>query len=298
MSSASSIAESAPGAFAFGRNWRQFLSVVDERRVSAAVESLALRLGRDSLSGMRFLDAGSGSGLFSLAAVRLGAKVVSFDVDPQSVACTTEMKRRFAPEANDWEILSGSALDEAFLESLGTFDVVYSWGVLHHTGHMWRAIDLVQQRVVVGGRLWIALYNDQGPISDRWKRVKKLYQQCPAFLRTPCVVIVGGTWAAWRVACYRAPIALAGLLLSPIRIDPAPTIAPARVGGPGQRGMHWWYDLVDWIGGWPFEVARPEEVLAFLLSREFTLVDLVTVGGSLGCNEYVFRREDAAAMRR
>ncbi|MBL8850076.1 MAG: 50S ribosomal protein L11 methyltransferase, partial [Planctomycetaceae bacterium] len=93
MPSPSSIAaDSAPGAFAFGRNWRRFLSVVDERRIEAAVESLSLRLGRDSLKGVRFLDAGSGSGLFSLAAQRLGATVVSFDVDPQSVACTTEMK--------------------------------------------------------------------------------------------------------------------------------------------------------------------------------------------------------------
>jgi 2-polyprenyl-6-hydroxyphenyl methylase/3-demethylubiquinone-9 3-methyltransferase len=274
---------------------------VDERRIDAAVESLARRLGRDALQGQRFLDAGCGSGLFSLAAHRLGAHVVSFDVDRHSVACTTEMKRRYATDAAEWQILSGSALDPTFLDSLGTFDVVYSWGVLHHTGQMWRAIDLVQQRVAPGGQFWIALYNDQGGISDRWTRVKKLYQQCPPALRTAYVVVVGGIWAAWRVVCLRVPIKLAGILLSPVKLDappaspaeptadsPSPTNAEKR-----QRGMHWWYDLVDWIGGWPFEVALPEEVLQYLQPRGFELVDLMTVGGGLGCNEFLFRRVGA-----
>lgn len=288
-----------PGAFEFGRNWSRFLEVVDEQRIEAAMESLARRLGDTSLEGKRFLDAGSGSGLFSLAAQRLGANVVSFDIDPHSVACTTEMKRRFAPEARDWQILSGSALDSSFLKSLGTFDVVYSWGVLHHTGQMWRAIDLVQERVAPGGQLWIALYNDQGGISDRWKRVKQLHQACPAALRTPYVIMVGSIWAAWRVLCLRVPVKLAGLVLGKPKPDPraqgqmsdAPAPPVSNPKAERQRGMHWWYDLVDWIGGWPFEVATPEQVLHFLHARGFEIADLMTVGGGLGCNEFLFRRK-------
>ncbi len=126
--------------FTFGRNWASFLQTLDESRIEQAELSLKTLLRLESLDGLRFLDAGSGSGLFSLAARRLGATVVSFDFDPQSVACTEELRRRFFPDSPDWSVLQGSVLDSSFLSSLGRFDVVYSWGVLHHTGQMWKAL--------------------------------------------------------------------------------------------------------------------------------------------------------------
>ena len=66
-------------------------------RIEEAKASLKQMLDVDSLTGKTFLDVGSGSGLFSLAAIMLGVKVYSFDYDPQSVACTTELKRRYFP---------------------------------------------------------------------------------------------------------------------------------------------------------------------------------------------------------
>src|SRR5438093_4320793 len=122
--------------FEFGRNWARFLSALDDRKIEAATHSLEKTLGVESLDGKRFLDIGSGSGLFSLAARRLGARVRSFDYDPRSVACAMELRRRYFATDRDWEIGEGSALDAEFLGSLGKFDVVYSWGVLHHTGAM------------------------------------------------------------------------------------------------------------------------------------------------------------------
>src|SRR5438105_15936615 len=120
--------------FEFGKNWSRFLDVLDDERIREAEESLKKMLEVESLAGKSFLDIGSGSGLFSLAARRLGARVHSFDYDPQSVPCAAELKRRYFTDDAAWTIEEGSALDEQYVRALGTFDVVYSWGVLHQTG--------------------------------------------------------------------------------------------------------------------------------------------------------------------
>ena len=137
--------------FEFGGNWANFLSVLDEDRINAAVRGLQRMLQVERLDGLRFLDIGSGSGLSSLAAKRLGARVHSFDYDPQSVACTNELRRRYFPDTSDWSVERGSALDAEYLRQLGTFDIVYSWGVLHHTGEMWRALENAVIPVAPGG---------------------------------------------------------------------------------------------------------------------------------------------------
>src|SRR5204862_4265084 len=129
--------------FEFGQNWSQFLAALDEQRIQQAEKSLREMLEVGSLAGKTFLDIGSGSGLFSLAARRLGARVHSFDFDPKSVACTRQLKRRYFFEDAGWKIEEGSALDSDYLKTLGTFDIVYSWGVLHHTGEMWKALGNV-----------------------------------------------------------------------------------------------------------------------------------------------------------
>src|SRR5438874_10370928 len=127
--------------FEFGRNWSAFLVVLDEERIAKAEDSLREMLEMDSLEGKTFLDIGSGSGLFSLAARRLGAKVHSFDFDSNSFACTQELRNRYFAGDPDWSVEQGSALDADYVASVGKFDIVYSWGVLHHTGRMWRALE-------------------------------------------------------------------------------------------------------------------------------------------------------------
>ncbi len=274
--------------FEFGANWRRFLESVDEARINAAERSLVNMLERESLEGLTFLDVGCGSGLFSLAACRLGARVHSFDYDPRSVACTREMQRRFAPDSHStWTIQQGSALDPDYLNSVPKADIVCSWGVLHHTGDMWRAIDLVSQQVAPGGTFWIAIYNDQGPMSEHWAAIKRLYVRLPRCLRPALVVFVGGTLATGKLIRT-----LGSMLLSLITVRNP--LAPAqalskRLQAPEPRGMHRWYDLVDWVGGWPFEVASPGEIVDFMHARSFRLVKLRTVGGKLGCNEFVFQ---------
>jgi 2-polyprenyl-3-methyl-5-hydroxy-6-metoxy-1,4-benzoquinol methylase len=146
--------------FQFGKNWQGFLSVLNDERIALAEASLKKMLSVETLNGRTFLDIGSGSGLFSSAARRLGAKVHSFDYDPQSVACALELKRRYFTDDTLWTIEQGSILDRVYLDRLRQFDVVYSWGVLHHTGGMWQALENVAKSVAPQGMLVISLYND------------------------------------------------------------------------------------------------------------------------------------------
>jgi 2-polyprenyl-6-hydroxyphenyl methylase/3-demethylubiquinone-9 3-methyltransferase len=272
-------------AFGFGKNWQAFLAVLDDERIQMAEQSLRDALECQDLKGKTFLDMGSGSGLFSLAARRLGATVRSADVDPDSVACTAELKRRYFPDDPAWIVEHGSALDEAYVTSLGRFDVVYSWGVLHHTGDMWRAIDLVQRCVAPGGQLFIAIYNDQGMASRYWTRVKQTSNRLPAWLQPAFAV------AAW------APRESLTLGYHVLRMRPKAYVQTWTDQGRG-RGMNRWHDLLDWVGGWPFEVAAPDAIFAYLKARGFTLRHLKTCGGGLGCNQFVFvRTSDVAGGR-
>src|SRR5258708_3414235 len=259
--------------FEFGENWARFLRLLNDDRICAAETSLSEWLGFP-LAGKSFVDVGSGSGLFSLAARRLGASVHSFDYDPQSVACTAELKRRYLPGDALWRVEIGSALDADYIRSLGLFEVVYSWGVLHHTGDMWTALDLVGQLVAEGGTLVVAIYNDQGKPSVRWRKIKRLYNRSSRPVRFLLTLAV--CWQQWWRRWLKDL-----LLLRPFK--------SWREAG-SSRGMSPWCDLIDWVGGYPFEVAKPEEVIDFLRERGFALEKKRAEGRDLGCNEFVFTK--------
>jgi 2-polyprenyl-6-hydroxyphenyl methylase/3-demethylubiquinone-9 3-methyltransferase len=265
--------------FEFGANWAAFLNRLTPKRIEDAEQSLKHMLEVDRLDGKTFIDIGSGSGLFSLAARKLGARVTSFDFDPESVACTAELKRRYYFDDPEWTIFQGSILDRESLGPLGTFDVVYSWGVLHHTGKLWQALENAVSLVAPDGLLFIAIYNDQGRASRLWTQVKKAYVNSPGALR----------WAVLLPAFIR--------LWGPSTVRDMFRGRPFhswRTYGQGARGMDAWRDVVDWVGGYPFEVARPEQIFDFCRARGFELRKLKTCAGGHGCNEFVFIRSEIA----
>jgi len=272
-------ARTSPGSpdkrFAFGANWQRFIDTVDEKRIDYSVRAVSDLLQAGSLAGKRFLDVGCGSGLSSLAARRLGALVHGFDYDTGSVGASHELRRRFATGDTEWTIERGSALDGDYLSSLGTWDIVYSWGVLHHTGKLWQALEAVGGLVVPGGKLAIAIYNDQGYISRRWLWVKRNYVQY-AWLRP--LLVAGSLAAIWGWPS----------LLDLRHLRPFRSWRDYRA----ERGMSAWHDLIDWVGGYPFEVATPDAVFDCLSKRGFTLRRLITRQGK-GCNEFMFTRDSA-----
>jgi 2-polyprenyl-6-hydroxyphenyl methylase/3-demethylubiquinone-9 3-methyltransferase len=256
--------------FAFGDNWRRFLDDLTPARIEAAEASLRDMLGVSTLAGRTFLDVGSGSGLFSLAARRLGATVRSFDYDPASVACTRELRRRYCGGDPDWIVERGSILDETYTAALGTFNVVYAWGSLHHTGEMWRAIERTTALVGTRGRLFLAIYNDQGALSSAWRVVKRVYCSGTA---GRIVVTAGAVPVFWM----REQVArLAGRRKDTVRL----------------RGMSPYRDWIDWLGGYPFEVASVDALVRFQAARGLVAERTVTTR-RLGCNQIVFVRTSA-----
>jgi SAM-dependent methyltransferase len=255
--------------FDFGSNWQVFSEQrIDAQRLDTAIESLRSLLGRDTLLGASVLDVGCGSGLFSIAAQQLGAaKVVGVDVNPRCIAVSRQNVARLAPGA-PVVFQEASALSPTSMQPLGQFDLVYAWGSLHHTGAMWQAIHNVSRQVAPGGTIALAIYNTH-VTSPAWKFIKWFYNQLPGFGQRLMTILFAGI------------IYLAKLLVT--RRNPLEK----------ERGMDFWYDVIDWIGGFPYEYATRQQVESFMSAEGFTPKRFVAAQVPTGCNEFVFEREVA-----
>ena len=264
--------------FEFGDNWLKFVTSLKDEQIAEAQKSLQRLLGRTDLSGLSFLDIGSGSGLSSLVARKLGARVTAFDFDPQSVASTQSLHDKYFPGDGNWTVEQGSILDAALTRRLGTFDIVYSWGVLHHTGAMWPALEQAASMVAPGGILAIALYR-KTPLCVAWHFEKRIYTAAPRAVQA----IIRGIYKA----AYLTGIAATGR-------SPGAYIRDYK----SARGMNWHRDVHDWLGGYPYESASPEEVRTHLSLLGFTAIRFFERPAGLGlfgtgCDESVYRRASA-----
>ncbi|MEE4201426.1 class I SAM-dependent methyltransferase [Erythrobacter sp.] len=255
--------------FDFGENWNDYSRLIDDTRIASAKDGLLKLVSAARIERSTFLDIGSGSGLHSCAAGLLGAKyVTAVDVDPASVRTTRDVLSRFLPPQT-WEVHERSVFDMSPQKS-GTFDIVYSWGVLHHTGDQERAIRTAASLVERGGTLVLALYRPTY-LDGFWKAEKRWYKSAsrPAQKRAQQVFDAG-----FRLAC----------------------LATGRTKqSDRRRGMDYWHDVHDWLGGYPYESMSPrglERIIApegFMLEREFSRRKALGLFGS-GCDEFVYRR--------
>jgi 2-polyprenyl-6-hydroxyphenyl methylase/3-demethylubiquinone-9 3-methyltransferase len=248
--------------FSFGQNWKDFSKGLTEERLAEARRSLTDLFGAGGLRDLSFLDIGCGSGLFSIAAAQLGARrVVGVDVDPLSVETSQANAARWSPEAGlDFRLVS--ILDEKPARALGEFDVVYSWGVLHHTGDMRRALALSAGRVRPGGKYMIAIYNRHWS-SPIWSVVKRIYNRLPVFGRRLLI------WA-FAPVIFLAKFASTGK--NPLR---------------QRRGMDFFHNLIDWLGGYPYEYASIPEMTGMLEANGLQVLRSVPAGVPTGCNEFI-----------
>ena len=54
--------------------------------------------------------------------------------------------------------------------------------------------------------------------------------------------------------------------------------------------MNLWHDMLDWLGGYPFEVSTPENIKLYFKKKGYSLIKTNLCDGKMGCNEFLFRK--------
>jgi hypothetical protein len=205
--------------------------------------------------------------------LRLGASQVDgVDIDPDSIEAARRLLSKFDVGKN-WSVDTANLL---WLDPQ-PYDVVYSWGVLHHTGEMWRALERVTTFVRPGGLLAIAIYR-RTPACPFWKREKEFYSSAPAPVRLLIRSLYKTAYLSAIAASGRNPF---GYVFNYHNRT---------------RGMSFHHDIHDWLGGYPYESASPDEITAFMAQHGFSVERSfqrpAAVKGLFGshCDEYVARR--------
>jgi ubiquinone/menaquinone biosynthesis C-methylase UbiE len=253
--------------FDFGQNWQDFsASRLDDLHIEQARQHFRELMADVNLAGKTFLDVGFGQGLSLLIAHQEGAVVTGMDINPKCAQVVEKNQQALGVE-EDIETIVGSVLNPEDLAKLQgrQFDIVHSWGVLHHTGDMASAINNVCRFVKPDGHLVLAIYNRHWS-SLPWLWVKWFYCQVPRVVQK---IMIG---LLYPVICL-AKFLVTGQ--NPFRMS---------------RGMDFFYNVVDWVGGYPYEYASIDEIVELTKSKGFDAVKTVPAKVPTGCNEFVFKK--------
>jgi SAM-dependent methyltransferase len=268
--------------FAFGHNWSDYADKIRDEQIVEAKNALQRLLGIETLAGKRFLDIGCGSGLHSLAALQLGAiEVVATDIDPESVNTTARVLRQFAPAGASYRVMQRSVFDLNTAD-LGSFDITYSWGVLHHTGDMYEALARACAMTAPSGLFVFALYARTW-LCRYWRIEKKWYAAASPKRQEFARRIY--------IHLFRIRLLIRGR-----------SFAAYQEKYQSNRGMDFYHDVHDWMGGYPYESISNREVDEFMTSRGFQATRLfISNNGKIfgrnvgffgsGCDEYVYVRK-------
>lgn len=254
--------------FSFGRNWKDYVQTIDDQNIKGAQDDIVEWLGEENVRGKNILDIGSGSGIHSFCFYQLGAsKIFSFDYDQNSVDATLSFRERVGNPAQ-WTVTQGSVLDPSFLKNIEKADLVYSWGVLHHTGDMWNAIRNAAGFVKDGGYFFISIYA-KGPNYPNHLALKRKFNE-----KSP----IGKFGMIWSYIFKRIIWKRVKKLKNPFTWNEKKA-----------RGMTVYHDVVDWLGGLPYEVATEDELSAFLLPLGFK-IEKKLIKGEGACHRLLYRR--------
>lgn len=253
--------------FGFGKNWQRYISGLSRRNIDDAIASLKELLGSDDLKGKSFLDIGCGSGIFSLTAHLLGARVFSFDYDYDSMICTRNLLTSQLGRIDETKcaVSRGDILDSDFCKSIGKFDIVYAWGVLHHTGDMWKAVDNSCGLVKGSGLFAVAIYN-KTLTSPAWRTIKYIYNISPGVIKKMLVYF-------FTPLIYIAKYLVTGR--NPLKKE---------------RGMDFFIDVIDWLGGYPYEYAASDEMIRYIEKKGFKALKVKKGKTPIACNEFLFQK--------
>ena len=260
--------------FAFGKNWKAYLNVLLKKEnynngIGLAKKDIITFANLKNLKNKTFIDIGCGSGLSSLVARKIGAEVFSLDVDQNSIDCTKFLKSKFFKNDSKWKIKKLSILNSKNIKNIKKHDYVYSWGVLHHTGNLNLALKNTELLCKKNGVIHLALYNDQGRKSKRWLFIKKLYVNNNIIIKKILEIFF------YPFFVLKPYLKILFLGQSNLR----------------KRGMGHYIDMIDWIGGYPFEPTKPEKIIKFFLDKKYDLINLKTCGAGHGNNEYLFKKK-------